>query len=135
MKRITLTLLAVALLLIVIALLLTSVGAHPLSGNMLMTHMFASGAMVIVLPLFAVTWLWRIYDAAQRGTLMRVGYWSLLLTGFVATGTMFLSMLPIAGTQWLTRLIVIHGYAGFAMVAAALLFTIGWLMTKKTSAS
>lgn len=135
MKRIILMLVAVALLSTVTALLLTSVGSHPLSGNLLMTHMFASGAMVFVLPLFAVTWLWRMYDLTQRSGWMRLGYWLLLLTGFVATGTMFLSMLPIAGTDFLTRLIVIHGYAGFAMVASALLFTIGWIRTKKTSAS
>lgn len=135
MKRIALILLASAMLVIITALLLTSLGSHPLHGNILMMHMFASGALVLVLPIFVVAWLWRIYDRTERGVLMRVGYWLLLLTGFAATGTMFLSMLPIAGTESLTRLIVIHGYAGFAMVAAALPFTFGWLRTKKISAS
>lgn len=133
MRHIVQILLAIAMLAIVTALLVTSVGSHSLHGSQLMAHMFASGVLVVVLPLFAIAWLWQMYGTVKGGTLLRVGYWTVLLTGFATTGTMFLSMLPIAGTQHLTQLILIHGYAGFAMVAAAVLFAIGWLLTRRAS--
>lgn len=135
MKKIIRILVAIALLVTVAALLVTSIGTHPLHSSMLMAHMFASGAFVFVLPLFAIAWLWRMVDTANRGGWVRAGYWLLLVTGFVTTGTMFLSMLPIASTDHLKKLISIHGYAGFAMVAAAVVFAIGWICTNRRPAA
>lgn len=133
MKRLIQILTAIALLLVVTVLVLTSLGSHPLHGKILMAHMFASGAMAFALPIFAITWLWRVFDIMKKETLVRVGYWLLLLTGFATTATMFLSMLPIAGTDHLKQLITIHALAGYAMVAAALLFVIGWLCACRNS--
>ncbi|TWU19442.1 hypothetical protein [Allorhodopirellula heiligendammensis] len=132
MKRIFRILVAVALLTVIMALLVTSVGRHPLHGARLMSHMFASGVLVVILPLFAIVWLSPMFDATKRGVSLRIGYWAVLLTGFLTTVTMFLSMLPIAGTDQLQQLILIHGYAGLAMVAAGVLFALGWLLSSRT---
>ncbi|TWT67513.1 hypothetical protein [Allorhodopirellula solitaria] len=131
MKRVIRILLGWALLVLVAALLVTSLGPHPLHGNTLMAHMLASGAFVAVLPLFAIAWLWPMSDPAKRVVLTRVGYWTLLLTGFLTTVTMFLSMLPMAGTETLHELIGLHGSAGYAMAAAAVIFSLGWLYAIK----
>lgn len=127
MKRLILILAAIALLIIVAALTLTSLGSHPLHGTILMAHMFASGAIAVVLPVFAITWLWRIFGTAKRERWIRVGYWLILVSGFTTTAAMFLSMLPIVGTDHLEQLIAIHAYAGYAMVAAAILLVIAWI--------
>ena len=133
MIRLVRSVLAIALCGIVAVLLATSLGGGPLHGNTLMLHMMVSGAMVFALPLFAVVWLPRMLDFEFRGATLRSGFWLLVACGFVTIATMFVSMLPLAGTDDLHRLISIHGYAGFVSVAAAALFVVGWILSCKKS--
>ncbi len=127
------TALAIAVCGIVAVLLATSLGGGPLHGKTLMVHMMVSGAMVFALPLFAVVWLPRMLDFESRIPILRAGFWALICTGFVTIVTMFVSMLPIAGTDDLHRLISVHGYAGFVSVGAAALFVVGWVFSCKKS--
>lgn len=125
--------LAVALLVIVTILLATAWGGGPLHGNTLMLHMMVSGAMVFALPLFAIVWLPRILDYKHRAWVLRAGFWGVVASGFITIATMFVSMLPLAATGDLKRLISLHGYAGFVSVAAAVLFAVGWILSRKNS--
>jgi heme/copper-type cytochrome/quinol oxidase subunit 1 len=124
---------AIALCGIIAVLLASSLGGGPLHGNTLMFHMMVSGAMVFSLPVFALVWLPQMLDFEYRGLVLRAGFWLLLATGFVTIATMFVSMLPIAGTDDLHQLISIHGYAGFVCVAATALFAVGWIFSYKKS--
>ncbi|MEL6108834.1 MAG: hypothetical protein AAFU85_22730 [Planctomycetota bacterium] len=118
--------LMIALLLAVGALAATAVpalGGGDLSGPFLLAHMFASGVLVIGLPVFALIFLLHLVSPRSR-TL----YWSyvgILASGVATIATVFLCMLPIPSTEQMHELITIHGWAGFAMVPAVIVFAIG----------
>ncbi len=124
---------AVSVLAVVIALFLTSIPAVPLHGNRLLLHMMLSGALVVLLPIFAVSWLAFVVNDPKSNLKVRIGYWGMVVLGFVTIATMFLSMLPIAGTDDLHTLIKMHGYAGLAMVVAAVGFAFGWVRSRKNA--
>jgi hypothetical protein len=118
----------VALIAIIFVLTVTALpvldGGH-LEGPMLLLHMMASGALVIVLPLFALFCLGRSISRFKSGGLQRLGYWSLVITGLLTIVTVFVCMLPLPSTETMHELIAIHGYAGFAMVPAVVLLVLG----------
>lgn len=99
-------------------------GGH-LGGLMLLLHMMASGALVIVLPLFSLYFLSRSISRLKSGGLQRLGFWSLLVAGLVTIATVFLCMLPVPSTETMHQLIAVHSYAGFAMVPAVAVFVLG----------
>ena len=102
-----------------------SLTSDHLGGTLLLQHMVASGGLVVLLPIFALLGLRRMIDPARSGALQRLGYWALVVTGLLTIATMFICMLPIASTEVMHHLIQWHGYAGFAMVAALLVFSLG----------
>jgi hypothetical protein len=113
---------------IVVALTVTALPAlasGPLGGTMLLLHMMASGALVITLPLFALYYLGRSLSRFKSGGLQRVGFWLLVTTGLLTILTVFLCMLPVPATDQMHQLIVLHRYAGFAMVPAVALLLVG----------
>ncbi len=118
----------VLVLVVVLALLLTSIPGGPLHGQWLLVHMMASGALVMLLPAFAISWLAPAIRGVALGRGMVIAYWGLVVGGFITIATMFISMLPLAGTDTLHSLIVVHGYAGFAMAIAAIAFALGWVV-------
>lgn len=99
-------------------------GGH-LQGNALLLHMFASGAMVVVLPLLAFSAVWPNISRFKSGGLQRLGFWLLMLTGLATIATVFVCMLPIPSTEQMRELMRAHGYAGFAMLPALLLLIAG----------
>ncbi len=96
-----------------------------LQGSMLRLHMMASGVLVITLPLFALSSLWRNISRVDSGGLQKLGFWSLVVTGLATIATVFACMLPIPSTDQMHSLILLHGYAGFAMVPALALLLLG----------
>jgi hypothetical protein len=96
-----------------------------LTGQTLLLHMFASGALVFALPIFALFYLGRSINRLRSGGLQRIGFWSLVLTGLITIATVFIAMLPIPSTQQMHQLLDVHGYAGFAMVPALVLLLVG----------
>ncbi len=100
-------------------------GGHHLQGPGLKLHMLASGALVCVLPLFAVWLLSRNMSRMTSSGVQRLGYWSVVISGLITILTMFLCMLPYPSTERMHQLIQWHGYAGFAMVPAVLLVLVG----------
>lgn len=134
MKGIIDGILIVVLIGIVAALLISLVPwstGRPLSGTMLLVHMFASGALVGILPLFAISYLWKSLSHLTAGTFQRIGYWTLVLTGLITIATVFVCMLPVASTEQMHELMVVHSYAGFAMVPALLLLAVGALRWRR----
>ena len=81
--------------------------------------------MVIALPLFVLVYLPRSISRFASGSLQRLGFWSLVVTGLVTTATVFACMLPVPSTDQMRQLIQLHGYAGFAMVPAVALLLVG----------
>jgi len=100
------------------------VGGH-FSGKWLLVHMTASGALVITLPLLALSYLWRNISRENSGLLQFLGYWLLIASGLTTIATIFLCMLPLPSTEQMHNLVAIHTYAGFAMVPASLLLLFG----------
>jgi hypothetical protein len=103
-----------------------------LGGWLLFVHMFGAGLFVGVLPFLAVTWCEPSrFSGTRTGArterpprffwLPKVMFWMILLSGFVVTGTMLLSMLPLFGTNGLLQLLDIHRYAGLLVVVAMML--------------
>lgn len=127
----------VAVVAIVVVLTVTALpvlfGGH-LEGQMLLLHMFASGALVFALPIFALLFLGRVINRTKSGGLQRLGFWTLVACGLLTIATVFMAMLPIPSTPQMHELLTVHGYAGFAMVpaAAALLFGISRYKTRLT---
>lgn len=118
----------VALVAIIFVLTVTALpvlGGGHLEGPMLLLHMMASGALVIVLPLFALFYLGRSISRFKSGGAERLGFWSLLITGLLTIVTVFVCMLPLPSTETMHQLIAIHRYAGFAMVPAVVLLVLG----------
>jgi hypothetical protein len=127
------------LLLAVVVILLVSVaglipwltGSH-LEGWTLMLHMGTGGALVSLLPLFALSCQWRMVGDAGSNLAERIGFWGLILTGLLTIVTVFLCMLPLMSTEQMRQSMVIHTYAGFAMVPALAVLLIGWLRTGRS---
>ena len=125
--------LVAALLVAVGALTVTALpalGGGDLSGSFLLAHMFASGVLVIGLPVFAIVFLWHVLSLRSRTV-----YWSyagILASGVATIATVFLCMLPIPSTGQMHELITVHGWAGFAMVPVSILFALG-LRSAKTA--
>ena len=105
------------------------------SGVRLLFHMYASGALVFVLPLFALYWLFRCLNPAASGGMQRLGFWLLVISGTLTIATVFVCMLPVPSTEQMEQLIKLHGYAGFAMVPALLLVVIGEYLYRRIHAT
>jgi hypothetical protein len=115
-----------------------------LHGWMLFLHMCGAGAFVAVLPLVAITWCEPSrfcltgtgLSVTDRGPAPRffgvskLMFWMLLVSGFVVTMTMILSMLPLFGTDGLETLLAVHRYAGLVAVAAVALHLATVLMQR-----
>lgn len=114
-----------------------------LDGWPLFFHMFGSGAFVAVLPLLALTWAGANRcccgranvegddtTAAKFSALPQAAFWVLLISGFVVTVTMLLSMLPLFGTDGLHTLLSIHRYSGLVAVVAVVLHLYGVILQK-----
>jgi len=130
-------LLLAALCVILAALTFTAwpaVEGYPVHGQTLLMHMMASGALVVCLPCYAVLFLWRNLDRASTAATQRLGFWAVLASGFVTIATVFACMMPLASTETMHLLIQWHGYAGFAMVPAALLLVWGVSRTRTLQA-
>jgi hypothetical protein len=132
-------LLLIALLVVIAILTVTAIpllrGEH-LSGRMLFAHMRASGALVIVLPIFAINGLLKHLNHNTSGAGQRLGYWTVLVTGLLTIATIFVCMLPVPSTAQMETLIQWHGYAGYAMVASAILLCLGiWSFNAKETAA
>ena len=109
-------------------------GDH-LGGVILLAHTFAGGAMVVVVPMFALFWVFRCGSSITSGAIERLGFWCLIVSGLVTIATIFACMLPVPSTHQMEQLVEIHGYAGFAMVPALLLLIIGaarWRSIQRT---
>ncbi|WP_153557360.1 hypothetical protein [Roseimaritima sediminicola] len=128
MFRILNALLLIALVLIVAVLAITAVpalGDGHLGGQMLMAHMAVSGALVLLLPVFAVWSLVRYLDPGRSTRLARWGFWTVVLTGVATIGTVFVCMLPVLGTDAMHAMIHWHGLAGWTMLPATALLVLG----------
>ena len=126
--------LTLLLALVVIVLTVTSVPAlasDHLGGTMLMAHMAASGALVFGLPVLAWVGLNKVTQRRASGSAERIGFWAVLLTGWLSIATVFACMLPVFGTDAMHHLIELHGYAGFAMVPATVLLLVGVIFFRK----
>ena len=84
------------------------IGGGHLEGEKLLMHMMASGGLVVVLPLFALSQLSRSTNRLRSGGLQRCGFWLLIASGLVSIATMFLCMLPIASTEQMHQLVMLH---------------------------
>ncbi len=100
-------------------------GADHLGGALLLAHMFSSGGLVFLLPIFALFWLFSCISSATSGALQRLGFWLLVSSGLLTIATIFACMLPYPSTEQMEQLIKLHGYAGFAMVPALFVLMIG----------
>lgn len=99
-------------------------GGH-FAGPWLLAHMAASGALVMTLPLLALSLLWQNLSRFKSGAIERLGFWLLIVSGLTTITTVFLCMLPLPSTDQMHDLVVLHTYAGFAMVPASLLLAFG----------
>ena len=126
-------LLLAAICVVLIVLMFTAwpaVWGYPVQGQTLLLHMMASGALVFCLPCYAAFFLWRNLDRSSTAATQRLGFWAVLASGFVTIATVFACMMPLASTDTMHQLIQWHGYAGFAMVPAAMLLVWGVSRTK-----
>ena len=118
-----------AVLVIVVAVLVVTsipfLSGQSLEGRMLRVHMMASGVLVVGLPIFALAWTLRVINRAASGSIQRIGFWLVLVTGLMTTATMFVCMLPIASTTEMKSLMHWHGYFGFAMIPATVVLLLG----------
>lgn len=92
-----------------------------MSGYALLAHIAASGAFVFLLLAIAYFYLPRggAGDGDERWWVARWSAWGLVGGGIVAASTMFLSMLPILGTDGLNSAAEVHRYGGLAVVVSA----------------
>ncbi|QEG42302.1 hypothetical protein [Roseimaritima ulvae] len=128
MKRWIERLLLIAVVVIVAVLTVTAVpvlGGGHLGGTWLLAHMAASGALVFVLPVFAIVGLWREIQDQATSPLQRWGFWAVVLSGLLTIATVFVCMLPLPSTSAMETLIVSHGYAGWALAVATIGLLIG----------
>jgi hypothetical protein len=94
----------------------------------LFCHMFGAGAMVVVLPLLAITWcrpsrFGKTHAGEAEETyaprffwIPKLMFWLFLASGLTVMLTMLVSMLPLFGTDGLHVLLDIHRYAGLLAV-------------------
>lgn len=98
-----------------------------MSGYALMLHGAVGGGFVFLMVAIAVLYL---PAAAAPGAgshaqqwdrwwVIRWSAWVLVLSSLVTAGTMLLSMLPVLDTTGLLQMIMLHRYAGLAVVMAA----------------
>lgn len=102
-------------------------GGH-LGGATLRFHMMASGAVVTMLPVYAVVRLLQRNRGAQGSMLEISVFRALLVMGVATIATMFVCMLPIASTDTMHELVELHGWFGF--VLAALVALSVWIAVK-----
>ena len=129
-------LLIVALICVVAVLVATSLpslGGDTLAGSTLMTHMLASGALVVGLPIAAMILLRHAVPGRRRSLTYRFGYIATLAAGLVTIATVFVCMLPVASTDQMHSLMSAHGWAGYLMVPAIALLAIGLRVTQSAS--
>ena len=119
-----------------------------MEGWALFVHVLGSGALVLALPLMAITWAEanrfgrarpvehpspEADDADSRRAprflwLNRLTFWIILASGFVTVSTMLVSMLPWYDTDGLQRMLDIHRYSGLLLVVATIFHLYGvWL--------
>ncbi len=95
-----------------------------MSGYALLAHVTAAGAFTFLL--LAIAWLYLPWggegqaNMGNRWWLVRWSAWAMVVSGLIAAGTMFLSMLPLLGTPGLLQVAEIHRYAGLVVVVAAI---------------
>lgn len=129
-------LLLFALVLVVGILTVTALPAlfgGALGGKMLLAHMMASGALVVGLPVLALAFLRHFWGSTPIARSQQWGYLACVATGLLTIATVFLCMLPIPSTDQMHELILVHGWAGFAMVPATLLLVVGVKATRSAS--
>ena len=112
---------------------LPSLSGATLGGGALMTHMMASGVLVIGLPIFALTFL--RYFAPRRSTsgIQHIGYVATIACGLLTIATVFVCMMPIPSTGQMHDLMSLHGWSGFAMIPAIAVLLIGLRLTRSAS--
>ncbi|KLU01792.1 putative transmembrane region and signal peptide protein [Rhodopirellula islandica] len=116
-RNVSLLVLVIATAALVATALPTLWGGH-LGGATLRFHMMASGAVVVLLPVYAITRLWMRRQPASESAFEMGAFRTLLIFGVATIATMFVCMLPIASTDVMHDLVELHGWAGFAMAAA-----------------
>jgi hypothetical protein len=135
---------AIVLIVLVTVLTVTAVpswGGHPIEGFWLLLHMAASGAMVFVLPIYAVLGLIGWSNRTTQGVrttpgvtppkLSVIGFWGVVAFGLATIATVFVCMLPIPSTDQMHQLVAWHGWAGYAMAIAGIVLIVGWIAGKK----
>ncbi|HBE71261.1 MAG TPA: hypothetical protein DDW52_24200 [Planctomycetaceae bacterium] len=107
---------------VVLVLAVSSFGAIVTEGHMLgyalLAHMAGAGAFVFLLLAIAYFYLPRGTDipSDNRWWVARWSAWGLVVAGIVTAGTMFLSMLPVLGTQDMLAAIAVHRFSGLLVV-------------------
>jgi hypothetical protein len=129
-RNVSLLVLVIATGALVATALPTLWGGH-LGGAALRFHMMASGAVVVLLPVYAIARLLLRRQPASESALEMGAFRTLLIFGVATIATMFLCMLPVASTDVMHDLVELHGWAGFAMAAAiALVVYATWARRK-----
>ena len=114
---------------LVLVLAATSFGAILIQGHMfgytLLAHLSAAGAFVFVLLIVTPLSLFHGSSGsrgmgANRWWLVRWSAWTMILSSVLTAATMFVSMLPILGTNELLEAIALHRFAGLLVVIASL---------------
>ena len=108
-----------------------------MSGYALLAHIAAAGAFVFLLLPISALYLPRglgpdspSTTSDERWWLARWSAWTLIVSGLTAAGTMFLSMLPVLGTESLLLVAEIHRYAGLLVVIAAIFHLYALICTR-----
>lgn len=107
---------------VVVVLAVSSFGAILTEGHMLgyalLAHMAAAGAFVFLLLAIAYFYLPRGSDipSDNRWWVARWSAWGLVVAGIVTAGTMFLSMLPVLGSEDMLAAIAVHRFSGLIVV-------------------
>ncbi len=124
-----------SVVMVVVAVLVASVVPSLIGGKLeglwLLLHMAASGVLVVTLPILALSRVWAHLSRFRSSGMQRLGFWSLVLTGLATVASVFVCMLPLPSTDQMHQLILIHRYAGFAMVPALGLLVVGALRWRR----
>jgi hypothetical protein len=107
---------------------------------LLLVHLMAAGAFVVLIALLAVTWCVPArfgrgvdcrpdaHEAGRFNALTKLTYWLMLLAGLATAAPMLLSMLPLLDTDLMRDMLNLHRYAGLLLVIATVLHVYGvWL--------
>ena len=114
---------------LIIALAATGLGSIArwghMSGYALLYHLAAAGGFVFVMVAIAILYLpataGEVGDRdgqLDRWWAVRWSAWALVLSSLVTAGSMLLSMLPVLDTAGLLQMVMLHRYAGLAVVVA-----------------